>query len=233
MVALVLLPGMDGTGTLFSDFLSFLSEEINPIVVSYPEDKSLGYLELENFARTYLPTDEPFVLLGESFSGPVAISLAATKPAGLVGLVLSCTYSRNPVPWFRPLKNVVRFLPISNRLTGLVAPMLFGRFSSASLRKPLKLALGRVSSNAIRARLRAVLDVDFSEKLKEIRVPILYLQGLDDCIVPASASRHVVKLGHSVELVTLRAPHLLLQVLPFEAAAIVEKFIRRVVQADH
>jgi pimeloyl-[acyl-carrier protein] methyl ester esterase len=79
MVAIVLLPGMDGTGAMFAGFASSPEEEHRPIIVSYPEDQPLGYRDLEALARTFVPTNEPFILLGESFSGPIAISLAASN----------------------------------------------------------------------------------------------------------------------------------------------------------
>lgn len=227
MTALVLLPGMDGTGDLFAELLSALGPTITPIVVHYPTDLPLDYQGLEDFARAYLPTHEPYVLLGESFSGPIAIALAAAQPAGLIGLVLSCTYARNPVAWLRPLKRLVGVLPVSGKLAWLAAPLLYGRFSTAALRKSLQHALERVSRRTMHARMRAALEVDYSEKLGEIRVPILYLQASEDLVVTASSTRHVLKIGRSVELVTLKAPHLLLQVLPLEAAAAIEKFIHQ------
>ncbi len=41
-LALVLLPGMDGTGRLFARFLRALPEAYLPIVVSYPPDSVIG-----------------------------------------------------------------------------------------------------------------------------------------------------------------------------------------------
>jgi thioesterase domain-containing protein len=80
MVALVLLPGMDGTGELFAPFLAALGPDQAVVVVRYPTDRELGYAELEQVARAALPVDQPFILLGESFSGPVAICrLAAAE----------------------------------------------------------------------------------------------------------------------------------------------------------
>lgn len=230
MTALILLPGMDGSGALFADFLSCLDPAIKPIVVSYPANQPLGYRELTDFARSYLPANEPFVLLGESFSGPVAIALAAERPAGLAGLILSCTYARNPLPWLQPTKGLIGFVPVSGKLSGLLAPLLFGRFSSAALRAGLRQALARVSAGALRARMRAVLDVNFSGPLKSVHVPILYLQATGDRVVPASASRAVVATGRDVELVAFRGPHLLLQALPDETAKVIGKFIHKAVQ---
>lgn len=64
MVAIVLLPGMDGTGVMFAGLASALKEEYRTIIVSYPENEPLGYRELEAYARAVLPTDEPYILLG-------------------------------------------------------------------------------------------------------------------------------------------------------------------------
>lgn len=48
---LVLLPGMDGTGTLFEPLLDVLAAEWEPIVVRYPPDEALGYDALLEVVR--------------------------------------------------------------------------------------------------------------------------------------------------------------------------------------
>ena len=53
MVALVLLPGLDGTGHLFADFVAALPSEVEVIVAHYPTDKPLSYADLESIARTF------------------------------------------------------------------------------------------------------------------------------------------------------------------------------------
>lgn len=44
---LVLLPGMDGTGQLFSPLVSALGPDVETIIVRYPCDIPLSYEELE------------------------------------------------------------------------------------------------------------------------------------------------------------------------------------------
>jgi pimeloyl-[acyl-carrier protein] methyl ester esterase len=231
MVAIVLLPGMDGTGAMFAGFASSLEEEHRPIIVSYPEDQPLGYRDLEALARTFVPTNEPFILLGESFSGPIAISLAASKPAGLIGLVLCCTFARNPVPLLCPLKSLISRLPLPSRLTGLIAPLLFGRFSTTDLRTALRQALARVPASTLQARLSTVLGADFSEQMMKVDVPILYLQASEDRIISKSASRYVQSLAPETKIIELKAPHLLLQATPVEAGRIVKDFAMETVAA--
>ena len=113
MVALVLLPGLDGTGLLFADFAASFGPEVKVIVASYPTDTPLGYSELESVARTFLPQDQPFFLLAESFSGPIGIAIAASSPPGLLGLVLCCSFARNPVPMLAPLGLLVGAFPVA------------------------------------------------------------------------------------------------------------------------
>ncbi|HMA00429.1 MAG TPA: hypothetical protein VKP66_20995 [Steroidobacteraceae bacterium] len=80
---LLLLPGLDGTGKLFAAFLRALGPGVESRVVEYSPDEPLGYEELELRVRAALPRDRPYVLLGESFSGPIAMRIAASAPAGL------------------------------------------------------------------------------------------------------------------------------------------------------
>src|SRR4051812_12633896 len=97
-ITLVLLPGMDGTGLMFAPFIAALGPDVDCRVVAYPTDRALDYAEHEAIARAALPGDAPYVILGESFSGPIAIRIAASAPANLMGLVLCCSFARSPQP---------------------------------------------------------------------------------------------------------------------------------------
>src|SRR5690349_11939308 len=101
-IHLILLPGMDGTGELFGPLLAELPIELPVAVVSYP-DRAASYADHVAVARTELPRDRPFVLLGESFSGPVAVRLAAEAPSNLRGLILCASFLTCPSPLLRAL----------------------------------------------------------------------------------------------------------------------------------
>lgn len=74
---LVLLPGMDGTGELFRPLLEVIGTAWPVNVVSYPVGEVLSYEQLVDHAQSCLPGG-PLILLGESFSGPIAATLAAS-----------------------------------------------------------------------------------------------------------------------------------------------------------
>ena len=233
MVALVLLPGLDGTGHLFADFVAALPSGLEVIVAHYPTDKPLSYADLEPIARNFLPLNQEYFLLGESFSGPLAITIAATAPPRLRGLILCCSFARNPFPLFAGFRRLLGVLPVADAPLSLLSYFLMGRFSTAGLRMTLKNTLSLVTADVLRQRARAVLAVDVSDSLAIIKMPVLYLRATEDRIVPPSSSQLVAALATQTKIVDLLGPHFLLQVLPSAAAAVVANFMGLVTPGSH
>ena len=134
---LVLLPGMDGTGRLFDPLLHALPPNVAVQVLRYPPDQVLDYPALVERVWQQLPLDRPFVLLGESFSGPVAVSIAARRPSALLGLVLCSSFVRNPRSALAPLSPLLKLLPLRHLPFWPMDALLLGGFSTASLRSAL------------------------------------------------------------------------------------------------
>jgi pimeloyl-ACP methyl ester carboxylesterase len=225
--SLVLLPGLDGTGALFRGLLDALDPDIRTVVVSYPQDRDMDYAGLERIVRSRLPEPHPFVIFAESFAGPMAVTIAASRPAGLRGLILSCSFARNPRPLLAPLRPLVRLLPIRAVPAVLLAVPALGRFATPALRSALTEALSRVPAAAVRSRLHAVLGADVTAHLDSIDVPALYLRASEDRLVPQSVSDDFRALP-GVRFAEIEGPHFLLQARPAEAAAHVEAFLREV-----
>lgn len=224
---------MDGTGRLFTAFAAALGGEFKVKVVTYPTVEPLGYVELESVARRALPTEGPYVLLGESFSGPIAVALAASGSSQLKGLILCCSFARNPRPAFANLGALVRVLPVTHAPVALLSHLLLGQFSTKALRQSLSQALAEVTPSALKVRLRAVLAVNVSAKLSTIKVPILYLRASRDRLVPSAASALVSQLNPCTKVVELEAPHFLLQAAPAEAAQAIGAFVREIQSKLH
>lgn len=231
MTTLVLLPGMDGTGELFAPFTAALGRRFKVRVVGYPQDQALEYPALEKLVRAALPTDEDYVLLAESFSGPVAISIAAAHPRHLKGLVLCATFVRNPRPLTAPLRLMLNHLPLNAIPAHLSTPVLLGHFATDELTAALRHTLAPLSNAVLRARLHAVLVVDVSAKMERVKVPVLYVRATHDRVVPHSASTHIALLCPHAQFVELDAPHFVLQAAPKEAAEAVTKFVREATRA--
>src|SRR5215470_15098884 len=77
---LILLPGLDGTEVFFRPLLAALPSWIRPVVVTYPTSGANGYADLLPLVESAVADIEAFYVLGWSFSGPLALMLAAKEP---------------------------------------------------------------------------------------------------------------------------------------------------------
>ena len=68
---------------MFGPLLEVLPAWLATEVVRYPPAQLMSYEDLGRHIEPFLLHQEPFILLAESFSGPAAIRLAATRPKGL------------------------------------------------------------------------------------------------------------------------------------------------------
>lgn len=231
MTDLYILPGLDGTTRMLDTFVAAaraacVGKNAGDVrAIGYPLDQPLGYAELEAFARAALPTRAPFVLLGESFSGPIAIAIAADPPPNLVGLVLSTTFARAPVPLLAPFAPLTRFAPTRALPTAALSAVLLGRWSTPELRRTLRAALADVAPAVQRARAAAAMRVDMSDRLARIAVPTLMLKANHDRLLRAGAGRQLLAGIANARQVALDGPHLLLQTRTDRCVEEITRFI--------
>lgn len=228
--SLVLLPGLDGTGVLMRPLVASLPPELSPVVVTYPSQEQLAYRDLIPRVLAAIPAGRPFVLLGESYSGPLALMVAATRPEGLRAVILCATFVRSPHPYVpRFLRHTVRPSALSLFPRFAQLKMLVGGYSTPSLRALSAEALSQVSPAVLAARVREVLCVDVTSELEACPVPVLYLRGRSDRVVPAWNVRAIQRVLPSVTVAVVPSPHLLLQTQPALAVAAILAFLA---QAD-
>jgi pimeloyl-ACP methyl ester carboxylesterase len=187
----------------------------------------LGYAELEGLVRRSLPQAGRYVVLAESFSGPIAIRLAADPPPGLAGVILCGTFAKNPFPWLRAVRALAVRIPFKSLPRWLRAPLLWGSSDPNRAPPQAERASAAVAKVVIRRRLREVLTVDVTARLADITVPTLILEATRDRILPRSAARLLAQRIRRGEVAEIDGPHLLLQSRPAESAAAVLRFLKR------
>ncbi len=223
---LVLIPGLDGTGDLFAPFVAALGWA-DTQVIAYPPDRSMNYAEHAAHVLERLPKGGDYVLLAESFSGPVGIAIAASSPAGLKGLILCCTFACNPLPLFGPLCRLIAVFPAMKIPPALFAPLLYSAHGTSELRRAHAQAMATVSASTLRARVSAILAVDHSVLLRRVKVPLLYLRAKADRLVPLSALRKIERIRPDIESMEFDGPHFLVQTQPKLVAASIKPFVDR------
>ena len=225
MTTLLLLPGLDGTGLVFEPLLEHLPSTIDPVIVRYPGDTPMSFQEHIDFAGARLPDDKPFVLLAESFSGPIALQLLAEPPANLVGVVFVATFERYPKPF---LLDLARLLP-QGPLLRLFATSLLCRFFclGSADRQALALfqkALASVKLSALSQRLKILAELPPPPETS-FSGPCLYLQASHDRLVPERAATRLQRHLPQMQLERIPGPHIILLARPEEGARAISNFI--------
>ena len=228
MTALVVLPGLDGTATMHSEFAGAIGTAFDSVaVIPYPTNQSLDYVALEKLVRTSLPSVEPFVLLGESFSGPIALSIAENPPPNLVGLILSTTFIGSPAPFFSPFASFTRIAPVRALPFRLLSWWLLGRWATPQLETALQSALLTVTPEVLQFRAATALRVKGLPGFRPVSVPVLQLRATNDRLLSRRSSRQIASAIPHCTTADIAGPHLLLQAAPQACAHAVSEFATR------
>jgi len=225
---LVLLPGLDGTGRLFRWLIEALPAAIQPIVISLPAQGG-DYAALEAEVLGSLPLDQPLVILGESFSGPLALRLATRKSRNVVAVILVASFVAHPIAW---LPGVARYLmtPLMFRLpipVPLLRWLLLGKDPPAALVECLIECLRPVDPTVLARRAKAALSVDATDDLMRCPVPVLYLGASQDRLLSPRTAARLKALRPDLDCRMFEAPHFLLQRAPGPAAQAITGFLLR------
>src|ERR671914_699548 len=94
---LVFLPGLDGTEILFQPLLESLPDSFGSQVVCFPSCGSRDYDDLLKLARDAVADIPEFHIVAWSFSGPLALMLAASEANRVRGIVLFSSFVRVPL----------------------------------------------------------------------------------------------------------------------------------------
>ena len=229
-LTLLLLPGMDGTGELFAEFVRSLPGWIEPRLVVYPRDRKLSYDQLLPIVASAVPANKTFVVLAESFSTPLAVRLAAEKPNGLLALVLCAGFVSPPSRGvLRRVAIILAPLLIAFRLPESICQhFLVGDSAPKSLVDGVRATISSVSVGVLAHRLRSVLSCTGKRELCAVSIPLLYLLGLEDRLVHRFSFDEIQQAKPDARLASVEAPHLILQAKPREASEVVIRFLQQV-----
>jgi pimeloyl-[acyl-carrier protein] methyl ester esterase len=101
--------------------------------------------------------------------------------------------------------------------------------AGAGAPESLKLAVNRatrsVNPDVLAARARAVLEVDASAEIRQVKVPMLYMQAAEDRLVSSECLDEIERLHPETIAVSISSQHLMLQRQPQAAAKAIVQFM--------
>ncbi len=210
---LILLPGLDGTGRLFAPLIRELPDSVTTVTLAYPPDTCLSFEEHVAFVSERLPRNEPFYLLAESFSGPVALAILKTGRYPVVKTLFVATFARAPRP---KLLKTIQPLPLASLLkiplpSGLIRYFCLGHSATDDEIAAFRDTLDRVNPKVLAARLAILAKVDLSADLSGISTPCSFIQATQDRLVPRNAVDVFREGLKNLDVVSVPGPHFILQ----------------------
>ena len=196
--ALVLVPGMDGTGQLFYRQTPSLSESFRTATYALRNQARTMDTLVDDLARvidTIAPETRRAVVVGESFGGALAMSFALARPEQVSALVVL-----NSFPYFVPQfrLRLARYglallpwgaMPLIRRATAF-------RLHSAHTHQDEIRRFMELTASADRQgylnRLQLLMSYDIRDRLRDLQPPALFLAAEQDHLVPAVEQAHIM-----------------------------------------
>jgi pimeloyl-ACP methyl ester carboxylesterase len=216
---LLLLPGLNGSSRLFAPLLAQLGD-LPCSVLELPNQGPQGHDHLANALHDQLG-ETPFVLLGESFSGPLAFRLALRHPNALKGMILAASFLRPP----NPLLPLACRLPLPGKLP---APAWLLRWfciedAAPAVLQLLQNEIRHLSPPLVRERLQAMARLQ--NPLASLSLPTLHLWPTHDRLVGHAAAASIGRHCRDLRVTRIEGPHFLLQSRPRDCAQAIQQFM--------
>lgn len=216
----VLLPGLDGSGIMFAPLVKLLSGHYQCSVVNYPKDELLDYAQLTTLVFSHLPEKEDFILVAESFAGPIAYLLAQNPPPNLKLIIYGASFIENPNKMLLKMRFLIPFIiKLSRYLPDfLFNLLLFGIKASGELARPMKAIIEDFPLNTFKHRLNLLADLSLPSERSDIEA--IYIRPKSDFLVTNDGYESVVK-RHDTKKYIVPGTHFIFQSNPDECARII------------
>jgi pimeloyl-ACP methyl ester carboxylesterase len=196
--AVVLVPGMDGTGLLFYRQIPLIARSYR--VASYALRDTATTMErlvadLGEIVEAVAPTDGRAIVIGESFGGALAMSFALAQPHRVRALIVL-----NSFPYFRPrirLRAAIAGLHVMpwGAMVLVRRMTAFGMHSPHTHREEIERFMqltARATRHGYVNRLKILTRYDIRERLSDLRTPTLFLAAEHDHLVPSAEQARIM-----------------------------------------
>jgi pimeloyl-[acyl-carrier protein] methyl ester esterase len=223
---LILLPGFDGTGMLYAPFLRVLPSEMVPHVISYPTNRICSADELLGIVLSHLPKSEPYILLAESFSGPIALKASALHQNPPAALILCASFGICPLP---RIANILLWICVGVLVRCRPPRWLIRRYllgeASEEIISLFYAAISAVSPCVLAQRFKVLLEFDEKYTPLSLKIPLLYLQATRDHLVSVRNAGFLQHRYPAMQIMTVESPHLILQIQPNDSVKAISDFL--------
>lgn len=227
---LTFLPGLHGNSELYHPLASRLKDPAE--FVNYPEKGEQSYQALADFLASSLDWSLPRVLIAESFSGPLALQMAARFTHSVSAVVIAASFCASPSPAslaLLPLRPLFMLRPpaatIRHFLTGSSIP--------DQLTQTVRQTISSLPALTLSRRVRSVLSLEEQHCPSLTNTPILILQAKHDNLIPWQFQNQLEQHYPHARVHWLESPHLIFQRAPKQCCAKIKQFLNQLPALNH
>ena len=227
-LSIVLLPGLDGSGRLFPEFVIALAASVPMRIVAYPHNADWEISDYVDHIDQSLPADENLLVIAESFSGPLALELLRRR-SNIKALVLVASFTSCP----NPLLHFLPIIPVAAAKPLLQSTFAIRSFCLGDDAKPdqvtaLKSVIKQLPTDVLKGRLGLLRHLDIESGLIPDSLPILYLRADKDRLVCRSSAPDLSHKHPDSRIAAIDGPHFLLQSRAHDCAKAIRDWVHLV-----
>ena len=201
---------MDGTGILFSLLIDLLPAFVQAKIVTYSTAEKQTYDELIQEIKLKLPV-VPFILLAESFAGPIAHELSLDKNIPIEKVILVASFLSSPRP---KLSGIAELAPLKIFLSlqmprAFIRYFCFGQYVDNKLVSLFRKAIERVDKGVLTFRLLQIARLKAPENISN--TTCINFIATNDKLVPRRVGKKIENHFDQVTTIELEVPHFLAQ----------------------
>lgn len=208
---LVLLPGMDGTGALFTPFIEILPPEVNTQTIPLIQKVGVSYQEQAKYVASEIENDS--IVIAESYSGMVALELCRQFPEKVKQIVFVASFISRPSSLSRFGGHIPSaFLKLAKKPNWFLLRVLFGGKANDILTGRFIQAMSSVPLDLLKFRLKQVASL--KNPTSKLSIPCTYLLARQDVLVSKNVLHVFENTFSKVVVHKLEGTHFLLQTNP-------------------
>lgn len=214
---------MDGTGELFTEFLSYYDGD--HLVISLPESGPQDHATLASVINKQMPTED-YILLAESFAGGIVPELLKLNTSHMKGVIFVASFLSSPNKY---LLQTAKLLPIKALASAPLSTifhkfLLLGQGASKELLSKFVTVTKSIPDPVLKSRLEVMSQQLLPTTTSDI--PTIYIQALSDKLISPQKAREFTKVFTNIKYIEIEGPHFILQAKPKESASLVNKLIQ-------
>ncbi|HZW83108.1 MAG TPA: alpha/beta hydrolase [Candidatus Deferrimicrobium sp.] len=223
----VFVHGAGGSSGVWSKQQDGLDGLVKTVAIDLPGhgfSSGNAFSDITDYAKliaNFIPETKPFVIVGHSMGGAIAMELSLTFPNRLLGMVLVCTGAKLKVD-----PNILESLTLGKVPTGMLERLFGDSYRYDTMQKIIG-EMNKVSPHVYQADFLACNKFNRVNDLRRINIPVQIIAGEEDIMTPLKFAEFLNQNISNSKLVTIKgAGHMCMLEKPHEVTNAILDFLK-------